>query len=134
MSMDGPAQRALRRGEDAGEELGEDALARAVRPDYTEALAARDGKVNTDEHGVIVEGHARIVEFEHLIAAPRPAAKLQPYLASLQHGAFYFVHAVDLALVVAGLLDVTFVHDHAGPELEAPDRLFEPRYHFCWAT
>ena len=131
MSIDGTCPAfALGRGEDAGEELREHALARAVRPDYPEAFAARDGKVDTDQYGVIVEGHARLVEFDHLPPTPGPAAKFQPYLAALQHGAFDLVHAVDLALLVAGLLDVTFVYDQVGPELEAPDRLFEPCYLF----
>ena len=56
--------------------------------------------------------------------------RLQPYLAPLQHGTLDLVHLVDLALFVAGLLDVAFVHDQAGPELETPDRLLESRYLF----
>ena len=37
---------------------------------------------------------------------------------------------VDLALFVAGLLDVAFVRDEAGPELEASYGLLEARYLF----
>src|SRR5215213_7287743 len=53
-----------------------------------------------------------------------------PILRRHQYGTLDLVHSGDLALFVAGLLDVTFVYDHAGPELEAPDRLFEPCYLF----
>src|SRR5215208_2055017 len=115
MSMDGPAQRSPSVGGSMPEELREHALASTVRPDYPEALAARDGKVDTDKDRIIVEGNAHVFEFDHLPSAPHPAAELQPYFAPLQHGALYFVHAVDLALFVAGLPDMTFVYDHAGP-------------------
>src|SRR5829696_3085571 len=118
----------LRRGEDASEKLREHALARAVRPDYTEALAARDCKVDTDQDWVIVEGHARLLEFDDLLATPRSAAEFEPYLAPLQHGTFDLVHAVDLTLFVTDLFDVTLIYHQAGPEFEAPNRLFEPRY------
>ena len=47
-------------------------------------------------------------------------------LAPLEHGPLDLVHAVDLALLVARLLDVTLVGDPVRPVLEAADRRLQP--------
>ena len=47
--------------------------------------------------------------------------------AALQDRTVDLLHPVDLALLVARLLDVTLVDDAARPVLEAADRLLEPR-------
>src|SRR6516162_4731328 len=46
---------------------------------------------------------------------------------ALEHGAIDLLHAVDLALLVPRLLDVTLVDDAARPVLESPDCFLEPR-------
>ena len=55
------------------------------------------------------------------------AAQLERDPAPLEHRPVDLLHPVDLALLVARLLDVALVDDAARPVLEAPDRLLEPR-------
>jgi hypothetical protein len=50
---------------------------------------------------------------------------MEGHLATLEHGAVHLVHAIDLALLVAGLLDVALVDDDARPELEPGDGRFK---------
>ena len=54
-------------------------------------------------------------------------SQLERDLAALEHGTVDLVHAVDLALLVARLLDVPLVDDAARPVLEAADRFLEAR-------
>ncbi len=122
MSTDGPAQRALGRRKDTGQELREHALPRAVRPDYAKSLAALYREVDIYKDGV-VEGHAHIPKVYNLLSAPDLAAEFQVHLAPFQHRALDLVHLVYLALLVARLLDVAFVRDETCPELETSDRL-----------
>src|SRR5690348_14192154 len=67
------------------------------------------------------------VELDDALAAAHVRAELERDLAPLEHRAIDLLHAVDLPLLVARLLDVTFVDDAASPVLETTDRLFEPR-------
>src|SRR6185437_17075951 len=54
-------------------------------------------------------------------------AQCQRHAPPLQDGALDLLHAINLALLVARLLDMTLIHDDAGPELEARNRLLQPR-------
>src|SRR2546430_11112702 len=49
-----------------------------------------------------------------------------PISASLEDRTLDLLHPVDLALLVAGLLDVSLVDDEAGPQLEPLHRRLEP--------
>ena len=53
-------------------------------------------------------------------------SELQADAAPLQHRPLDLLHPIDLALLVAGLLDVTLVDDPMRPVLEAADRFLEP--------
>src|SRR5215216_2447985 len=119
---------ALRRREDAGEELRQDTLPCAVRPDHADSLAARDREVHADEYRLLAEGHARPAKLQHLLATPGVLAEPEPDLAPFQDGAVYLLHALDLALLDPGLAGVSLVLRVVSPLLEAPDRLFQPRY------
>jgi len=54
-------------------------------------------------------------------------AQVERDLAPLERRALDLVHAVDLPLLVARLLDMPLVDHAAGPVLEAADRFLEPR-------
>src|SRR5215213_8596292 len=118
----------LRRREDACEELRQDALPCAVGPDHTDPLAARDREVHADENRLLAEGHARLAKLQHLLAAPDVLAESEPDLVPFQDRAVHLLHALDLALLDPGLAGVSLVLRVLSPLLEAPDRLFQPRY------
>ena len=85
-----------------------------------------DGQLDVGEHDVVAELHPDVAELEDALAAALVRVQLQPDLAPLQHGPLDLVHPVDLALLVARLLDVALVDDAVRPVLEAADRRLEP--------
>ena len=68
-----------------------------------------------------------IVELDDPLTAANVRPKLETDLAALEDGPVDLLHAVDLPLFVAGLLDVPLVDHPARPVLEATHRLLEPR-------
>ena len=118
---------ALDRFELAGEEPEEHRLAGAVLADDADALAAQHGQVDAGEHRRPAELDPGAAELDDTLAAARVGTQIERDLAPLEHGAVDLLHAVDLPLLVARLLDVPLVDDAARPVLEAADRLLEPR-------
>ena len=111
----------------AAEQPQQHRLAGAVLADDADALAAQHGQVDAVEDRRAAELDADAVELDDALAAARVRAELERDLAPLEHGPVDLLHAVDLPLLVARLLDVPLVDDAARPVLEAPDRLLEPR-------
>ena len=113
---------ALRGLELADDGLQEHALAGAVRADEADALAVNDRQVDIVQDGVVAEAHAQAAELEDALAAADVRAQTQGDPAPLEHRPLDLLHPVDLALLVARLLDVALVDDAVRPVLEAARR------------
>ena len=101
-------------------------LAGAVRPHHAHALAVLDQSDRVEQHDPLAKQLIDTAQLHGLRTAAHARPKLQRHPAPLQHRAIHLIHAVDLALLVAGLLDVALAWHQAGPQLEAGDRRLQP--------
>ena len=83
-------------------------------------------QVDPEQDRHLVEGDGNVAQLEGALASALVRSQLQANAAPLQHRPLDLLHAVDLALLVAGLLDVPLVDDPVRPILEATNRVLEP--------
>ena len=86
------------------------------------------------QHGRSPSSTPTLRERDHALAAARVRAERERDLAPLEHRPVDLVHAVDLPLLVARLLDVPLVDDAARPVLEAAIASSSRAISFCWVT
>ena len=111
----------------AGQQREQHRLPGAVRADDADALAVLDDEVGVPNDRPPLQTDARALEPDRDRPATDPRTERQRHPPPLQDRPLHLVHAVDLPLLVPGLLDMAFIDDDACPELEPFHGGLEPR-------